>query len=211
LLSDGFEIPLSDWPKNCYNLPVRRVAVIVFASMMCVGLAGCSSCKREDAQPAQAEQAAEPKGFVRIEGFNLDRETNDGSRLELNAQTALFFAGADRAELEEVDLVYRLASGSVVSAHANKGVVNTSTGSSEASGNVVVHTDYGFWFLTNILTYDSDSRKMHAPGGYMAFGPELVVRGKDLSVDLEAESFSSGGPVLAQIWDFSALEKRVEQ
>ena len=52
---------------------------------------------------------------------------------------------------------------------------------------------------------------MHAPGGYMALGPELVVRGKDLSVDLEAESFSSGGPVLAQIWDFSALEKRVEQ
>ena len=76
---------------------------------------------------------------------------------------------------------------------------------------MVVHTDYGFWFLTNILTYDSDSRKMHAPGGYMALGPELVVRGKDLSVDLEAESFSSGGPVLAQIWDFSALEKRVEQ
>ncbi len=179
----------------------------VLASATCLALVGCCGGKAEEAQPAQASQPVHPSEFVRIEGFNLERETVDGARLRLDARVAIFLAHGERAQLEGIELTYRLPDGSTVVAHADTGSVDTSTGASEASGNAVVHTDDGFWFLTNRLSYDPDSKEIRAPEGYVAFGPELMVSGRNLLIDLAEDRFRSDGPILAQIWDLSAIEE----
>lgn len=204
------EQPLKHWLKNCYNVIVRTLLAIFLCAILIGGLSSLSCSKKDSSQSSESSEAGEPSSSVRIEEFKLNQQREDGSKLEVKAEVAKIFVSEDRAELEEADITYHLKEGHIVSAHARKGRVNTKSGHSQAQDNVVIHTDYGFWFLTNFLTYDPELEKIYVEGNYMAFGPELVVTGKDLVVDLKAESFESGGPVLAQIWDLSQLQESVE-
>jgi len=189
---------------------VRKIAVIFLAIVISAGALNLACNRGGNSNASKSSGSNEPSGTVKIEEFKLDQQRKDGSKLRLNAQTARLFVGEDRAELEEADMVFYLKDGHQVSGHAQKGIVNTKSGASQAQGDVVIHMDNGFWFLSDFLTYDPDQKKIYAKGEFIAFGPELVVTGKDLVLDINAETFESNGPVIAQIWDFSALKKRVE-
>lgn len=201
--------PLKLWLKSCYNVIVRTLLNFLLCVLLIAGLSNLSCGKKRESQFSTSE-TGEPSSSIRMEEFKLNQQREDGSKLEVKASVARLYANEDKAELEEADIIYHLKDGHVVSAHAQKGKVNTKSGYSQAQGNVVINTDYGFWFLADFLTYDPEQEKIYVEGSYMAFGPELVVTGKDLVVDIKAESFESDGPVVAQIWDFSRLKESVE-
>jgi LPS export ABC transporter protein LptC len=105
-------------------------------------------------------------------------------RARLEADTAHFFQGSQRADLETVRVVFYSPQGQETSRLTSKaGTYDWRSGNMEARGNVVAVTPDGRRLRTSVLEYDRGADRLSGPGSFVFDAPDRHLEGESFEAD----------------------------
>ena len=170
----------------------RRLSLLSPLSLLCAVYLG-AACGKDD-KPLTAATPADTADQV-IFGL-VHNITLDGvPRAKLEADTAYFYQGPQKADLKHIHVIFYKDDGGIASnLTALAGKYEWRTGNMRAIDSVVAVTPDGRKLKTSILDYQKGSNQISGPDYFIFDGPGRHLEGQSFTADPEFKNVATTKP-----------------
>jgi LPS export ABC transporter protein LptC len=138
----------------------------------------------------------------------MQTATRDGAKeWDLEAASGRYLAGANQAELEQLQVTFHLGDGSTVNLTADTGILQTDTKDMRVEGNVVVVSG-SYRLTTQSLHYNYKERLLHTQDVVVIKGENAELSAASLKVELDHHRAHFVGNVKSTLLSSIDLGKR---
>src|SRR5437016_12689884 len=170
---------------------MKRCSVLLAPLLVMSAIVGCKNGTRVTATQAALDSADQV--LIGMTHY----VTQDGIlRARVQADTAYFYSGTQRAELRNVHVTFYDATGKATSTLTSKeGTHHWRTGDMQARGNVVVIRDkYGGTMRTEVMDYNQARNQVSSDKSFVFDAPDRHVQGEGFTSDSEFKNITSKRP-----------------
>ncbi len=142
------------------------------------------------ASPEKRDPVASPSPDLVIEGFYLEEFEEEGKRMDIWAERAIYLREEDRFHLQGVRILgapVEKGNSKRFELTGREGVYDLDQQLAEVRGEVRILSEDGYSLLTEKVYLDYRTRQIRGPGTVIVDGPEGSTQGVGLEADMEKE------------------------
>ena len=140
----------------------------------------------------------------RMERFHYTRTTAGKTEFVLDADVAELFHDKSQAVFDNGVLRFFTKEGRMLTLTGETGTFHGDTNDIDVQGNVIARSEDGYRCLTNTLHYDAEANQVKTDDPVLFFGDQINLRGKGMTIDVDSQHLTLGGPVEALLWNLPA-------
>ncbi len=163
--------------------------------VLALAAAGLVACGGMDTPPTTATAAVGDSADQVLYGLKHNLTTDGVLRAHLEADTAYFYQGPQRADLRGVKVIFYSPQGVETSTlTSDSGTYDWRTGNMEARGNVVAVTPDKRRLTTSLLRYDRRNDQISGPNAFVFDAPDRHLEGESFTSDPEFKNVVATKP-----------------
>lgn len=140
--------------------------------------------------PGKNDSVSSPSPDLVIQGFYLEEFEEEGKRMDIWAERAMYLREEDRFHLQGVRILgapTEKGSSKRFELTGREGVYDLNQQLAEVRGEVRILSEDGYSLLTDEVSFDYRTRQIRGPGTVIVEGPEGSTQGVGLEADMENE------------------------